>query len=106
MNNFIGREKQNFKLLTFNSFTFLPIGRNKIDHQNKKNLDEILVTLFNCFVNPFSGVIILEILSSPGPWRAPFMCVFRGHLFKKLTIHLIGVLFEGRGSAGGYGESS
>ena len=36
---------------------FLSIGRNKIVHpENKKVLDEILVLLFNCFVNPFSEV--------------------------------------------------
>jgi len=37
-------------------FYFLPNGRNKIIRQENKNiLNEIIVSLFSCFVNPFPG---------------------------------------------------
>ena len=50
MNNFILRNRKGETKLSY-----LPIGRNKIVHQetNKNFLDEIVVSLFNYFLNPF-----------------------------------------------------
>jgi len=51
LNNFIWANRKGETKLYF-----LPIGRNKIignTRENKNILDEILVSLFSCFSNPF-----------------------------------------------------
>ena len=59
MNNFISTNiKREKNLAPFS------IGRNKIVHQENKNiLGEIIVSFFSCFVNPFPGLNCRDLLS-------------------------------------------